>query len=228
MITAVSFDATGTLFAPVDLAADYARILGRHGVAVERARLATLLPEVWSEFGCLADPSRDRFASHAGGARGFWRDVVDRVTDRAGLPRASPFAFAELYAHFASASAWRVYDEVPATLARLAARGLRLAVVSNWDERLPTLLAALGLAERFDVVVVSAEVGVEKPHPRIFAVAAERLGVAPAEIVHVGDRRLEDVEGPVAAGQRALWLARNGGGDLTDLSALTERLAALA
>ncbi|MCM2269565.1 MAG: HAD-IA family hydrolase [Thermoanaerobaculia bacterium] len=228
MIAAVTLDATGTLFAPGDLAADYARILGRHGVALERARLATLLPEVWREFACVADPSRDRFASHPGGARGFWRDVVDRVTARAGAPRASPFAVAELYDHFARAAAWRVYDEVPAALSRLAAAGVRLAVVSNWDERLPRLLHELGLAERFAAIVVSAEVGVEKPHPRIFAVAAERLGEPPERILHVGDRRLEDVEGAQAAGLRALWLARDGGGDLADLAALPERLAVLA
>lgn len=227
-IAAVTFDATGTLFAPGDLAADYARILGRHGIALDRARLATLLPEVWSEFSCAAEPSRDRFASHPGGTRGFWRDVVDRVTDRAGAPRASRFAFAELFAHFASAAAWRLYDDVPAALARLAASDLRLAVVSNWDERLPALLAELGIAERFTAIVVSVEVGVEKPHPAIFAAAAERLGVDPERIVHVGDRRLEDVEGAEGAGLRALWLARGGGGDLADLSTLPERVAALA
>lgn len=228
MIAAVTLDATGTLFAPGDLAADYARILGRHGVALDRAQLATLLPEVWREFACAADPARDRFASHPGGARGFWRDVVDRVTARAGAARASPFAFAELYDHFARAAAWRVYDEVPAALSQLAAAGVRLAVVSNWDERLPRLLHELGLAERFAAIVVSAEVGVEKPHPRIFAVAAERLGERPERILHIGDRRLEDVEGAQAAGLQALWLARDGGGDLDDLAALPERLAALA
>jgi putative hydrolase of the HAD superfamily len=229
VIAAVTFDATGTLFAPGDLAADYARILGRHGVVVPRERLATLLSEVWSEFSCAADPGRDRFASHPGGARGFWRDVVDRVTTRAGVARASPFAFAELYDHFAHAAAWRVYGEVPSVLDRLAACGIALAVVSNWDDRLPRLLADLGLARRFTAIVVSAEVGVEKPHPRIFAAAAERLGVAPERIVHVGDRRLEDVEGAQAAGLRALWLTRTGGaGDLADLSTLPERVAALA
>lgn len=228
MIAAVSLDATGTLFAPRDLATDYAGILARHGTRIERELLATLLPEVWRELSCLADPTRDRFASHPGGARGFWRDVIDRVTDLAGVPHVSPFAAAELFDHFARPAAWRVYDEVPAALARLAARGLRLAVVSNWDERLPRLLAELGLAERFAVIVVSAEVGVEKPHRRIFEIAAERLGVAPGAILHVGDRRLDDVEGAEAAGLRAFWLARDGGGDLADLAALPERLAALA
>lgn len=228
MIRAVSLDATGTLFAAGDLGADYARILARHGIVLERARLAELLPEVWRQFSCNADPSRDRFAGHPGGARGFWRDVIDRVTDLAGVERASPFAAAELYDHFARPAAWRVYDEVPAALDRLAALGLPLAVVSNWDERLSRLLAELGLAERFVTMVVSAEVGVEKPHPRIFEIAVERLGVRPEEVVHVGDRRLDDVEGAEAAGLRALWLARDGGGDLDTLAELPDHLDRLA
>jgi putative hydrolase of the HAD superfamily len=227
-LAAVSLDATGTLFAPGDLAADYARILARHGTRLAAERLAVLLPEVWREFSARADPSRDRFAAHAGGARGFWRDVVDRVTDLAGVARVTPFAAAELYDHFARPAAWRVFPEVPVALERLAARGLALAVVSNWDERLPLLLARLGLGARFAAIVVSAEVGVEKPHRRIFDAAVERLAVAPERIVHVGDRRLEDVEGAEAAGLRALWLDRAGGGDLADLAALPELLAALA
>jgi len=209
VIRAVSLDATGTLFGPRDLAADYVRILGRHGVQLERARLAELLPEVWREFGCTADPARDRFASHPGGSRGFWRDVVGRVVALAGLPAISPFAVAELYEHFARAEAWRVYDDVGPALERLEAAGLRLAVTSNWDERLPRVLAALGLADRFATLVVSAEIGVEKPHPRIFAATAERLALDAGEILHVGDRWLEDVEGASAAGMPALWLRRD-------------------
>jgi putative hydrolase of the HAD superfamily len=208
VIRAVSFDATGTLFGPRDLAADYVRILGRHGVRLERDRLAELLPEVWREFACSADPSRDRFASHPGGSRGFWRDVVARVVALAGLPAISPFAVAELYEHFARAEAWSVYSDVVPALERLAAAGLRLAVTSNWDERLPRVLSALGLAERFTALVVSAEIGAEKPHPRIFAATAERLRLDAGEILHVGDRWLEDVEGAAAAGMPALWLRR--------------------
>ena len=100
-IAAVSLDATGTLIAPGDLGADYARILARHGTRLAPEFLATLLPAVWRERAALADPSRDRFVDHPGGARGFWRDVVDRVTDLAGVERVSPFAVAELFEHFA-------------------------------------------------------------------------------------------------------------------------------
>lgn len=228
MIRAVTLDATGTLFTPRDAGATYARVLGRHGVGLDAAAADRLLPEVWRELACSARPERDRFAAHPDGAKGFWRDVVERVCLLAGSAPPPPFAVAELFETFARAEAWRLYPEVEATLDALAARGLALAVVSNWDERLPRLLERLGLAPRFAAVVVSHLVGVEKPHPAIFAAALERLGVGATECVHVGDRRLEDVEGAQAAGLHALWLARAGGGDLRSLAELPERLAALA
>lgn len=228
MIRAVTLDATGTLFTPRDVGATYARVLGRHGVEIDPAAVATLLPEVWREFACAARPERDRFASHPEGAKGFWSDVVARVCLRAGSAPPPPFAVAELFETFARAEAWRLYPEVDEALDALAARGLRLAVVSNWDERLPRLIERLGLASRFAAIVVSQQVGVEKPHAAIFRAALDRLGVAAGEAVHVGDRRLEDVEGAEAAGLRALWLARGGGGDLRSLAELPERIAALA
>lgn len=228
MIRAVSLDATGTLFRPRDLGGDYERILARHGITVDRARLEALLPEVWREFGCASDPGRDRFRAHPGGSAGFWRDVLDRVAALAGLAEPpSPFAAAELYARFAEPDAWSLYADTLPALDRLRDGGVPLVVTSNWDERLPALLAGLGLAGRFRTIVVSFEVGVEKPHREIFRAAAERLGLEPGEILHAGDRELEDVEGARGAGFAAWHVDRDGGGD-GDLLALVDRLATLA
>jgi putative hydrolase of the HAD superfamily len=84
---------------------------------------------------------------------------------------------------------------------RLAASGLRLAVVSNWDVALHEHLAELGLDRLVDLVVTSAEAGAPKPDPGIWEVALDRLGVSPARTVHVGDSE-EDAEGALAAGIR--------------------------
>jgi putative hydrolase of the HAD superfamily len=84
-------------------------------------------------------------------------------------------------------------------LEALAARGLALGVVSNWDCTLPRHLETLGLARFFAAVVTSAEAGVAKPDPRIFAAALERLGTAPERTIHVGDGRSDEL-GAAAAG----------------------------
>jgi len=72
------------------------------------------------------------------------------------------------------------------------------------DLRLRGTLRALGVLEWIDTAVISAEVGMEKPDPRIFHHACERLGVEPAAALHVGDDVEDDVAGARAAGCAAL------------------------
>lgn len=228
MIEAVTFDATRTLIAPRSPGEEYARILSRHGVELPPVELERAIAEAWAQLACTADPARDRFAAHPGGPRGFWRRLLERAAELAGGARPSPFAAAELYERFAGPEPWRVYDDVRPALAALGEAGVRLAVISNFDERLPRLLERLDLASPFEVIVWSQSVGVEKPHPRIFATALERLGVAPARALHVGDRAREDVEGALGAGLAALRIDRAGGADIAALTELPARLATFA
>jgi len=224
MIVAVTFDVTHTLIHCPRLGEIYAEVLLRHGLEVEPERACELVHAVWTEFACLADPGRDRFTSHPGGAPGWWHRFLLRLAEHLEAPPPTRFAAAELYHRFGRAEAWEVYPEVWATLAALREKGVRLGVVSNWDERLPSLLESLGLAASFDAVVCSSEVGVEKPDRRIFRRALELLRADPGAALHVGDRRLEDVEGAIAAGMHAVQLDRGGGGGLADLAALPRLL----
>ncbi len=207
-LAAVTLDATRTLFEAPRMAAIYAEVLERHGIATDRGSLGPLIREVWQEFSCLADPRYDRFATHEGGAPGFWRRFVERLCERLEVDPPSRFATAELYERFAHADAWRLYEDVAPAIAALRARGMKLAVISNWDERLPRLLDDLGLSPHFDAVVYSQLAGVEKPHPAIFGEALARLSVEPERALHVGDSAREDVEGAQAAGLHAFQLVR--------------------
>ncbi len=223
-VRAVSLDATGTLFHCPELGGIYSRVLARHGVEVAPAEAARLIRLVWSELDCRGEPASDRFASHPGGAEGWWRRFLERFCEHLGAPPPSRFASAELFDRFARADAWRLFADVPEALAALRGRGLRLAVVSNWDRRLPRLLERLGL--EFETVVYSEEVGVEKPHPAIFERAFGELAVPAGALLHVGDSRLHDLEGAIGAGAQALLLDRSGArGQLTDLRALPAFLA---
>jgi HAD superfamily hydrolase (TIGR01509 family) len=91
-------------------------------------------------------------------------------------------------------------------LERLRAAGLRLAVVSNSDGRAEEGLKAAGLLGYFEFVVDSQHVGVEKPDPRIFQGALDRLGVAPADALYVGDIYEVDVVGARRAGMDVVLL----------------------
>ena len=75
-----------------------------------------------------------------------------------------------------------------------------MAVISNADGRVRGLLEAAGLAPHLEFVIDSAEVGIEKPDPRIFHAATQRLGLPPARCAYVGDIYEIDVLGALGAG----------------------------
>lgn len=88
----------------------------------------------------------------------------------------------------------------------LKAAGLRIAVISNADGRVERYLAAADLAHEFEFILDSGTVGIEKPDPRIFELALDRLGLRPDEVVYVGDSWEIDVVGARAAGIRPIYL----------------------
>jgi putative hydrolase of the HAD superfamily len=146
-----------------------------------------------------------RYVRHMLGELGIaWRDGGERLV--AALRTANP-----------PLGLWSVcLPEAPGALDALRGLGLRLAVVSNSDGTVARILETLDLARRVDVVVDSAVVGFEKPDPRIFRHAAERLGVEPREAVHVGDLYSVDVLGARAAGAAAILLDPAGAWTVAD------------
>jgi HAD superfamily hydrolase (TIGR01509 family) len=92
--------------------------------------------------------------------------------------------------------------EVLALVRRLRSGGTRVGVLTNATSRLLQELAVLGVAPEVDVVCNSSELGVAKPHERAFRLAAERLGVEPAECFFTDDT-LRHVEAAAAAGLTA-------------------------
>jgi HAD superfamily hydrolase (TIGR01549 family) len=139
--------------------------------------------------------------------RGF--TYFNLVLEHAGIARsrATDRALDELHAYHAEHNLWELVpaDVVPA-LERLRARVARLVVVSNANGRLHVMLERMGLARFFDVVLDSHLEGVEKPDPRLFALALERAGARAETTLHVGDFYWIDVRGARAAGVHALLL----------------------
>jgi putative hydrolase of the HAD superfamily len=90
-------------------------------------------------------------------------------------------------------------------LDELRRRGYRLGLISVCSEEVPTLWEQTELAAHIDEPVFSCSVGVAKPDPRIYRIAAKRLGVEPGECLFVDDQP-PFVEGARAAGMDALQL----------------------
>ncbi|HEX9369332.1 MAG TPA: HAD-IA family hydrolase [Vicinamibacterales bacterium] len=116
-------------------------------------------------------------------------------------------ALADLHTYHTASNLWEyVPDAVLPALAALRQRGLRLVVVSNANGTLRAHLDRLGLTSRFDVVLDSADEGVEKPDPRFFEIALDKSGARKETTVHVGDLYYVDVVGARNAGLRGVLL----------------------
>ena len=217
----IFFDAAGTLFhVPRGVGFHYADVLARHGVRREEAALDDAFRAVWPEMPVFASTAGAR----ADDGKGWWRDLVGRILDRCGVSEdqleRGPF-FEELYAEFVRPAVWTLYPETHQVLEALAVR-FPLGVITNFDGRFRKIAAQLGIDRFFHHVVISSEVGADKPDARIFQRAVELAGVAPADALHVGDDRVCDWEGAAAAGLQVFALDRPHN-SLRDLLAALER-----
>lgn len=97
-----------------------------------------------------------------------------------------------------------VYPETVPLLDALRRRGLRLGLVSNCSAQAGAVVERIGLAERFDVLVLSCAVGVAKPDPAIFEHACRALGVRPAECMFVADGAFTELDAAKALGMVAV------------------------
>ena len=122
---------------------------------------------------------------------------------------------------------WSAAPDALCVLRSIRESGRLTCVVSNFDESLASLLDEVGLRRYLGAIVASAEVCLEKPNPRIFGIALERLGVAPDEAIHVGDDAA-DVVGANRAGMRSVWLKPSSDAELPDGVAPTAAISRLA
>jgi HAD superfamily hydrolase (TIGR01509 family) len=176
--------------------------LAREGVHVSPAALITADPRARRQLDDLKVIGGTTDAS-----RGWL--FFDLVLEHAGIPRsdATAAALERLHRYHTASNLWEHVpaDVVPA-LEALRARGLRLVVVSNANGTLRAHMDRLGLTERFDHVLDSADEGVEKPDPRFFDIALLRSGARRDTTIHVGDLYYVDVIGARSAGLRGVLL----------------------
>lgn len=204
---ALLLDAMGTLIGlRQSVGATYAQAAAAHGLTVSAEAINAVFPTVYRQapplaFPGLSGPQR-RLAE-----RQWWGHRIDDALRQAGAGPAPMALRHELFDRFRDPALWRVYNDVRPCLERWRQRGLKLAVVSNFDSRLHGLLEALELRQHLEAVVISSEIGAAKPSPRPFKAALEQLGVMAPEVWHIGDSA-EDGEGAGAAGLRWLQVRR--------------------
>ncbi|MFM7314649.1 MAG: HAD-IA family hydrolase [Cyanobium sp.] len=204
---ALLIDAMGTLFGLREsVGLTYAAVAAGHGLSLHPPALDRAFAAAYGSAPPLAFPGlggQDLERAE----RAWWAARIDTVLEQLGVGSGTPALHRDLFDRFAEPDLWQVYAEVPATLDRWRGQGLRLAVVSNFDQRLEPLLEALDLRRWFDVVVISSRAGAAKPSPRPFLLALEQLQISAAEAWHIGDSPA-DATGARAAGLPCVLVKR--------------------
>lgn len=207
---AIFLDAAGTLF---DLAEPvgsvYARMAVKHGLSLTSGEAAIRFRKA---FGALPAPSYPEGQTGHDCERDWWRSLVLNVSQCADDERFEGF-FAELFSYYEEPEAWRLFPDTLSFLEK-AKGDYRLAVVSNFDGRLHPILRGLALTPYFETIISSADARARKPDQKIFQLALEKMNLSPREVMHVGDSREADYEGPMQVGLRAWHLQRDRGEDL--------------
>ena len=213
-LQAIALDVGGTLIDPrPSVGQVYAEVAAEHGFpGHDPQALNRSFGDAW------------RTKTNFDYSRESWLKLVYQTFAQVSEPSGGVSFFSQLYERFAHPQAWRIYDDVVPTLEWLREKGLALAVISNWDDRLRSLLTRMQLDRYFEVLVISAEAGLQKPSREIFKCALEQLGSPPETVLHVGGSPVEDRDGAAQAGLQSLLIDRDqtgvGKGCISSLSEL--------
>ncbi len=227
-IRALTLDAAGTLFHVAQpVGESYARLAREFDILVSADQMSRQFRILFPRAPPLAfGKCNPRELQRQ--ERGWWQTLVRNCLGAHARHRNFSAYFDRLYGYYASAQAWRLYPEVPLELQRLAAAGLPVSVVSNFDSRLDGILEALGIHGYFKHIHYSSRCGSAKPQTAIFTIACEELRATPGATLHVGDSYKMDFLGAGQAGLQALWLDRSApAGEshrIHSLAGLAERL----
>jgi 2-haloacid dehalogenase len=192
-IRACVFDAYGTIF-------DYASVAARRkdalGDAVDR------LNSLWREKQLQYTWLRALQGRHAG----FWQvtgDALDFAMETLGLTdRALRDALMNSYLTLDT------FPEIPEMLARLKTSGLKTAILSNGSlEMLQKAVDHAGIGHLLDHILSVDEVGVYKPHAKVYQLAVDRLTIEP-EAISFQSSNAWDAYAASAFGMRVVWCNR--------------------
>jgi HAD superfamily hydrolase (TIGR01509 family) len=104
----------------------------------------------------------------------------------------------------------RLLPDTRPALEALRRLGMPLGILSNFDTHLYPVLDSLGVLDYFEFVIISVEVGLAKPDPRIFDLVVDKAKRPRHRLLYVGDHIGDDIEGAWAAGLDAVLIDRMG------------------
>jgi putative hydrolase of the HAD superfamily len=216
------FDAVGTLIHPdPPVTVAYQRAAHSLGLRIDEEQIRGRFSEAFArqeEFdrlhGRTTSPQREIER---------WREIVTEVfREAAPSPELCEQLFAHLWRHFARAKSWRVDPEAAACWEALTARGLIVAIASNFDDRLIEIAQQIPPLDRADRLFISARIGHRKPAAEFFRFIERDLEIALGDLLSVGDNPENDYEGAKSVGWQAILLDRQSQPNDATIASLSE------
>ena len=205
-------DAGFTLLAPRRTLGDALRgVLAEHGHRVTQAQVHRAWEAAdrwfWSEY----HRPGNRIWGDDARIDEVWRQYHGLMLGELGLGDLRERLIDLILAAQYAPDSWELYPDVLPTLDALREQHgerLRMGIVSDWGSNLRPIITAVGLDSYLDFVLASGAVGLAKPDPAFYALAAATVGVEPKDAVMVGDSHWGDVEGARSAGMEGVLLLR--------------------
>lgn len=138
-----------------------------------------------------------------------WKEVFEKVFEEFKNSEFFEKAFKRAYEFFAKPDCVKVVPGFKEFLTNGKEAGLKLAVISNWDCRLYSILEGHGLLPYFDAVFLGCEVGYLKPNAEIFKQALNYFSFKPEETIMIGDTLEDDIEVPKTLGMHTFHVKGN-------------------
>lgn len=137
---------------------------------------------------------------------GKWKIYMSMVFKELGIKNQK--LTVKLMQHLKKGTSFRLFPDVKKILKYLKKAGFKLGVISNASPEAENILKRTGINNIFDSVIISENVGFEKPDVMIFKSALKTLKVLPQDAIYVGDNFIADIKGAIKAGILPVWLHR--------------------
>jgi REG-2-like HAD superfamily hydrolase len=209
---AVFLDAGDTILSPHPSFAEvFVEVMRDHGHGLEARQVDEAFEEIAPFFvEILEKTGYTTWSTSPEISRNFWGTVYATAFEHLSIDDPGGRMASALYERFTRYESYRLFPDALPALNVMREGGLALGLISNFEEWLEGMLTDWDVAHLFDVLMISGKEGIEKPDPKMFEIAAERVGADPKHSVHVGDHPVLDVEAAESVGMTGVLIDRRG------------------
>jgi 2-haloacid dehalogenase len=171
----------------------YSSIFKKHSLitnSLNNSELEICFRSSWKEMSQKTHPDhKDRYANHPKGIEGWWRELIEIYLKNINNKKIEKeVVYREIFDWFDHPENWRLEPTFHELIHFCKLEKIGLGILSNWDLRLRNLLLQKNILGYFDIILISAEFGYEKPSPLFFKEAETLCNTQAHNIFYIGDK----------------------------------------